>query len=605
MLIILAEHYLGNFSLEKEADSNKFMLAQRGSYFYFNPESKYRGLFYPKKNSDRNFSLFKTIDEIKLEGNDKLIVNKFSQFERLTDKGAIKYYFSDDCLVLDSSVKGDFVFSLDIRDMYDFSDSGRIYNVFEEKSCIIVEYKKFTDSLLENLHYTRYMAIKTDITNFEKILQWKEAYYKEDEARRSYPWKLYVFDAFRLKANRKSRTIIAFSEDVEDAIKRAKEAFLNPSIQIYEQKIVNTTIERAIAYNSALKSVDDLYVDFEGNLGFYAGLPWFFQFWTRDEAISMKAVIIDGKYEIAKKILMKRICNSDENGRIQNRFPYSELATADGTGWVFKRIHDLLIDLEQKNRLDEFFKKEELEFIREKLKDSVKKHISTLSEDLLIKNSANETWMDTSYEGDNRNGFRIEIQALWLSMLRLSNYLDEKTGNNKEFESLEIETKDKVRKTFFDGSLLRDGKDDATIRPNVFIANYVYPYFLNDEEWNKVFDISLAKLWLEWGGLSTIDKDSRLFCPNYTGEDNKSYHRGDSWFFLNNIAAICMHRQDKEKYKAYIEKIVSAGTKDILSKGIIGRSSELSSANEQKAQASMFQLWSAATFVELITELNK
>jgi predicted glycogen debranching enzyme len=598
---ILAEHCLGNFSLEKETDSSKFMLTNNGGYFYHNPESKYRGLYFPEKGSDKNWSLFKTIDEIRLECKDKALINKFGHYERLTDKGIIKYYFFKDSLIIESSAKGEFVFSFDMRDIYDFNDAGRIYNILEEKGCIIIEYKKFDSNVLETLHYTRYLAIKTDITNLEKINQWRESYYKEDETRRSYPWKLYVLDSFKLKANRKSRIAFSFSDDMAKAVESAKEAFEKAEFPVYEEKKISTTIERAIAYNCAVKSVEDLYVDFNYSKGFYAGLPWFFQFWTRDEAISMKAVMLLEKIQDAKDILMKRISTLDEKGRLPNRFPYSQLATADGTGWVFKRLYDLMSLLEEKNTRDGFIKKEELVLIREQLKNSIKRHFS-LSENLLIKNSANETWMDTSYEGDTRQGFRIEIQALWLSMLKLSNYLDEALGEEKEFKKLEDDTKKAVKYTFFDGNILRDGKDDPTIRPNFFLAYYVYPELLINEEWEKVFENCLPKLWLDWGGLSTIDKSSRLFCPNYTGEDNKSYHRGDSWFFLNNIAAICMLNLNKEKYKEYTEKIISAGVRDILSKGIIGRPSEISSASVQMAEGSLFQLWSAATFVELMKE---
>ncbi len=574
------------------------MLVNKGGYFYYNDESKYRGLYFPERKDNDNWTLFKTIDAVNFNAEDKAIINRFNSYERLTDKGAVRYFFVRNSLVMETEIKGDIDFTLDMRELYDFDDKGRIYNIYYEKGCIIVEYKKYWDTVLENIHYTRYLSIKSSITNFEKILQWQEKNYSEDEKRKSYPWKLYVFEALRFKCNRKSRIAIAFSNEKEEAILESKRAFEQPLIfDNFEIKKIKSTVERIMAYNSAIKSMEDLYVKFDTGEGFYAGLPWFFQFWTRDEAISLKALFNKGKDETLKRILLNRISKVNEDGRLPNRFPFSELGTADGTGWVFKRMYDFILSLKQ---IEQSIIKKDLFFIKEQLKKSIDYHIESHYEDLLIKNNANETWMDTSYGNDNREGFRIEIQALWLSMLKFMNYLDAYYKQPQEFNALEQQTKQKVRELFFDGSILKDGKDDSTIRPNIFLTFYLYPELLTNEEWEKVFDNSLSKLWLDWGGLSTIDKSNPLFCANYTGEDNKSYHRGDSWFFINNIAAICLYSLNKNKYKEYIEKIIDASTKDMLYNGAIGRPSELSSASSQNAEASIFQLWSVSSYIEMM-----
>ncbi len=592
---------LGNLSIEKDTNTDKFILTNKGGYFYFSKDSKYRGLYYLEKKDENSWTLFKTIDDINFNCEDKVILNKLNNVERHTNKGILKYYFLNDSFVIETDVKGEINFNLDMREIYEFDDKGRIYDIYYKKGCIIIEYKKFWDNQLESTNYTRYLAIKTNIGNFEKILKWKEQNYKEDEIRKSFPWKLYIFDALSLKCNRKSRIVISFASSMETALMNVKKSFNQGLTEKTEAKKINTTIERVFSYNLALKSLDDLYVKFNNYEGFYAGLPWFFQFWTRDEAISLKALINNDRLEIVKKILFEKIENIGDEGRIQNRVPFAELATADGTGWVFKRVLDMIEKTKEKNLpLDTIFTQEELYLLRRQLKKSIDAYISNFSTDFLIKNNPNETWMDTSYNNDTREGFRIEIQALWLSMLKLSNLLDQDSQKNEEYKELEEKTKQKIRENFFEGYRLKDGKDDSTIRPNVFLAHYIYPELLTKEEWENVFDNSLDKLWLEWGGLSTIQKDSPLFFSNYTGEDNKSYHRGDSWFFINNIAAICLNKINKEKYNSYIDKIIDASSKDILYFGIIGRPSELSSASSKKAEGSLFQLWSAATFVELM-----
>jgi len=88
--------------------------------------------------------------------------------------------------------------------------------------------------------------------------------------------------------------------------------------------------------------------------------------------------------------------------------------------------------------------------------------------------------------------------------------------------------------------------------------------------------------------------------PNYTGANNKSYHRGDSWYWLNNLTAICLMKVNAKKYKKYINTIKQASIKDILWQGGIGSASEVSSAAEQTGSGCLNQAWSDATFLELL-----
>src|SRR5665811_1810239 len=90
----------------------------------------------------------------------------------------------------------------------------------------------------------------------------------------------------------------------------------------------------------------------------------------------------------------------------------------------------------------------------------------------------------------------------------------------------------------------------------------------------------------------------------YTGEDNTSYHAGDSWFFVNNIAAIVLYRFDREKYRDYIEKIFKASTYNILWQQAAGRPSEVSSSNIFAGQGSSVQAFSAATYVYLYRTIH-
>ncbi|MEM3374599.1 MAG: amylo-alpha-1,6-glucosidase [Candidatus Woesearchaeota archaeon] len=539
--------------------------------------------------------------------NEEVFLNRFDKFECHLNSNIFRYFFVNNSFVLETEFKGNCLITLDMREIYDFDDQGRIYNIYVKKGCIVIEYNKYLNNFLDNLNYKRYLVIKTNLdidekNSFQILNKWKEVLYQEDEKRKSYPWKLYIYEALKFKVDKKARFVFNYSENLDLAIEKVKSDFNKPyeeKTKFFNLKNDKISIEKSFAFNCAVKSFFDLYVKFDDNdvFGFYAGLPWFFQIWARDELISLKALKSIYEFEkneiyieLGKKILLDRINKIDETGKLPNRFPLSELDSADATGWLYNRIFEFL----------EYFSQKELSNIREKLEKSVLSFKNNM-QDYLIKNKANETWMDTSFENDTREGFRIEIQALWLSMLRLANYIDRLLIKKQTYYEFEEVVREKVKKDFFENGTLKDGKDDNTIRPNLFLACYVYPELLTKEEWESVFDKAIERLWLDWGGFSTIDKNHRLFSPYYTGEDNKSYHRGDSWFFLNNIAAICMCKINKEKYKSYIDKIIESSTYDILYDGAIARPSELSSANNQEANASLFQLWSAATYIELLT----
>jgi predicted glycogen debranching enzyme len=545
--------------------------------------------------------MFKSIDCIWINSEIKSIVNTdCNSYKLTTDKGTIEYKFVKGVLILDIDYTGDITFQLDMRDIYDFDDKGRVYNMYNEYGSTIVEYTKYHNSFLDTINFKKFLLVHTQF-KVESIMEWKNQHYTEDEKRKSGPYDLFVFDAFKIKCSGKDRIKIHLSEDKKEATKKLHESY---NVPLIKSENLDISDEIDIAYNCSIQSLNSLHYDFNGFEGLFAGLPWFFQFWTRDEAISLDGFLALKKYDLVKKIIHERIKQVNSEGRIPNRFPHSQLGTADGTGWMFKRLYDLIFEIEANQPFEEYFSKKNLYDFKDYVRKSIKL-TNNKTKSLLVPNSDLETWMDTSADDDTRGGFRIEIQALWLATLKLSNYIDKLLEKNPEFLDLELRTKQKVKNTFLNGGFLNDGSEDSTVRPNIFLAYYLYPELLEKKEWEEVFDNSIDKLWLDWGGFTTIDKNSALFKNEYSGEDNLSYHRGDSWFFVNNIAAVCLARLNQGKYKSYIDKILQASTTDTLFLGAIGRPSEVSSAKEQRAQGSLFQLWSAATYIELVSILNQ
>ena len=347
-----------------------------------------------------------------------------------------------------------------------------------------------------------------------------------------------------------------------------------------------------MAYNASLNSLNSLLVNIDGKVGLFAGLPWFFQIWTRDEMVSLKAL---SKIANVKQILNRTVSSMLPDGSLPNRFPPSSLESADAIGWFYKRFNKPV-----------------------KVKDVIQSALKYHTKEPFVINNPLDTWMDTV----ERPGSRIELQAMRLLMYKLLDKQKvEKDVPRSNLESegfvvkdskkevsgkeLEKELREKVKEKFWNRIVLFDGLNDQTIRPNVFIASYIYPNLLSKKEWVFCFRNVLPRLWNEWGGLSTIDKYDPRFVDAYTGENNVSYHNGDSWFWINNLAALMMDRMDKSKFKPYVDRIVEASVNEILYSGMVGHHAEVSSSKRLDSNGCMAQAWSSALFVELVDELKR
>jgi glycogen debranching enzyme len=606
-------HGLGKQAIKKRGEA-AFLLSNRtGGYLSLSDKynvSYYQGLYFLKKN----WNMYKTIENIYLSKEPTEVENKFSHIIKRYDESEEKFYFTSEALIYEvSNYLGGINIDLDFREMYDFDENGRIYTIKKEKDLIIVEYQKHTDHSLKEINHKHYLVIK-GAEEFEIPDQWVKREYSYDYVRGDRS-NFFVYKALRLVCKKDLNLVISYANTKKEAIQNAINTYANRSVlkktlKAREKKLLNKS---DLFFNTAIKALDDLTVRVETNTGIkegiFAGLPWFFQFWARDELISLKAWMLEGRYDFTKKRLFDYLDSITESGRIPNRLPHSMLESADGVGWLFKRIYDFIIILQEKKLLNKYLSHKDLEFIKHKLHFCLEEHILSHMEHYLIINDKNETWMDTASGDKGRTGARLEIQALFLNfftlMKELCKLLELPSIGYKQIEKKFLK---EIRKVFFREGMLMDGFDeglDKTVRNNIFLAYYAYPELLKKYEWKLVFKKTLRALWLEWGGVSSLDKKDSLFCADYTGVNNKSYHRGDSWFFVNNLAAVCMLDLDKTEFKYYVDHILTASTEEMMFSGIIGHHTEISSASEMRSEGCVAQAWSAAMLIELMHKLGK
>jgi len=528
------------------------------------------------------------------------VLNKFYRVDRFISSNREVFFMPSgiNSFVYRLGKKEPIRICLDIRPSYEPAAMGRFYGLSEVDDKLLIEYTKNNPKSGE-AQYRLYVAFKPEHLDYDRVERWVGAHYQLDRERNSPPVELGVYDLLRLNTK---KIAVSFSLAKNEALDEVDYVYENlRGLESKDRREVESSVcgdffkskdkktkDVFFAYNACRLSLKQLTVD--GRV--HAGLPWFFQVWSRDELVSLKSV----SWPVKKKILFDYLGLIAEDGRLPNLPGVVSATNADSIGWLFLRFDECFNKLLMKER----------DVVLEAFIKSVCRMNENYMTDEFLMNRSKETWMDSVYADDGRLGCRLEIQAFLLRMYALGYRLTRLKKFDKSsnvFFYLRDEFVRRIRRCFYRDGLLLDGVGDATIRPNVFIAAYVYPGILSRGLWARCFRNVLARLWLDWGGLSSIDKKSGLFLDEHTGENPASYHRGDSWFYLNNLAALVLHRTDAKGFGSYVDAIVEASTDDILWDGMLGHHSELSPAGVRKSAGCGMQAWSSAMYLELIDEL--
>lgn len=514
--------------------------------------------------------------------------------------------------------KGELLIDIDMKKRDDFDTEGRNYNVYTEDGIIFIEYTK-TNTQGE---YKQYLGIKSTNFSYNLCEEWTKKNYEYSKERGSLnEW--YVYRLLKVNIDNKQKIIFGTGFTKQEVINEIDLLQIHQSeLENYDKQkyLENVNIEHEsfkkpltqdtqVAYKlsqNALLSLTNTNLNSQNlKKGIYAGLPWFSDVWARDEIISLRALINLKEYEFVKERILDYLNQiGPETGELNILQNKTSNGSFDATFWLVKRIGDLIYALTEKRELHEIFIEKELTEIYEKLSLAFNKIITNNwdFDNELIKTKYAQSWMDTI---DVK--YPLDMQVLLLEFTSVMGFLSQITSKKDTEKYLDLENglRDKIRTTYLKENTLYNDIDctEETHNCNVFLAYYIYPDLFQSAEWEKILDNSLKVMKTSWGGISSISKKATSYQPNYTGENNLSYHRGDSWYFINNITAIVLHDLNEKKYRSTISQILISSTNDLLKLGTIGYSSEVSSSSKQKAQGSMAQTWSSATYIEMIDKL--
>ena len=183
--------------------------------------------------------------------------------------------------------------------------------------------------------------------------------------------------------------------------------------------------------DEALKRALDHYVVKRDNLqSVIAGYPWFLD-WGRDSLIFTRGLIAAGRIQTAREII-KLFGQFEKAGTIPNMIRGSDAGNRDTTDaplWFLVACDDLLKYEETEDFLDEHCNDRTIRHILISIANSLSagtpNGIRMDPESCLLFSPAHFTWMDTNHPaGTPRQGYPIEIQALWFAGLTMLSRID-------------------------------------------------------------------------------------------------------------------------------------------------------------------------------------
>ncbi len=326
----------------------------------------------------------------------------------------------------------------------------------------------------------------------------------------------------------------------------------------------DSAINKALAW--AVCSFDALNMDEKETRlgkGIYAGYPWFQDYWGRDSFIALRALIVTGRFQLAKTNLWSFLQHQEMNeenpdyGKIPNLvLPDSQLYnTADATPRFLIEAQRYIA-----YSADSAFAREIFPHVKAAILGTLRYRTDSLG---FITHGPADTWMDAvgpdgpySPRGNRAN----DVQALWIRALQSTLQLCQEAGDDDagKLAAKVYQVLQKVKKEFnvhyinrdmsgnqpviFD-ALHADGEPSEQLRPNgLYCLDAVSRTEVRKRALLQIFD-HLATPY----GLMSLDPEDARFHPFHqfepVYEQDAAYHNGIIWLWNSGEAVDQMARR--------------------------------------------------------------
>jgi glycogen debranching enzyme len=346
--------------------------------------------------------------------------------------------------------------------------------------------------------------------------------------------------------------------------------------------------------------------------GIYAGLPWFNEYWGRDEFISLPgAVLVTGQFATARRILLSfaKFQQTDPQSKYYGRVPNIvnpsniDYHTTDGTPRFVIALRDYV-----QYSGDTALVRQLYPAVQASIEGALKSWVDTKG---YLLHEDNETWMDArdaNHVAYTPRGSRAnDIQALWYQQLQAGAYFAAYVhdgASQAKWTQLAAQVKQhfghdyrQPTHDYLADRLDQQGRADFTLRPNQLFALDL----VADPGFTRQV---LRKTWQElvypWG-VATLDRHDPQFHPYHLAPElyhkDAAYHRGTIWPWLNGIA---MQRMLEAGQVETAYQLFANSNRQALTLGVVGGLSENLDAYPRPGQAwpkltgAYLQAWSNA-----------
>ena len=348
-----------------------------------------------------------------------------------------------------------------------------------------------------------------------------------------------------------------------------------------------------------------------------AGYPWFLD-WGRDTFIFLRGAIPAGFVKEALDIVMA-FARFEENGTLPNII-HGDTAgnrdTVDAQLWFILAVRDLCARLGRKKLLATDCGggrtlKDVVESIVENYVKGTPNGIRVDEASGLVWTPSHFTWMDTNYPACTpREGYPVEIQALWIAALRFL--------GGKKWSALADKAADSLVRFFANGTGLADCLDapngepaaaarrDDAVRPNQLFAISLGAVAQDGEVAREIVR-ACARLVVPGGVRSLAAGDGR-YRGRYAGDEDTSrkpaYHNGTVWAWpfpmFAEAAAACGELSGEEALSLLATAVEN------INAGCVCQMSEIADGDAPHAQKGCrAQAWSASETLRVWLELEK
>ncbi|WBO85915.1 amylo-alpha-1,6-glucosidase [Hymenobacter yonginensis] len=362
-----------------------------------------------------------------------------------------------------------------------------------------------------------------------------------------------------------------------------------------------------------LHATTDQLITHQQGEGIYAGLPWFNEYWGRDEFISLPGMaLVTGQFGPARRILLSfaQYQQLDPTSRYYGRVPNIvnpsniDYHTTDGTPRFVLGLQDYVRYSGDTSLVRQLYPN-----VRASIEGALK--YWTDDKGYLL-HEDNETWMDARDQNlvayTPRGTRANDIQALWVEQLRAGAAfaaLLHDAGRQQQWQQLADRVQahfardfaPDARHPYLADRLDAQNRPDFTLRPNQLYALDLVP---DAALRRQVVRQCWQELVYPWG-VASLNRQAPAFHPYHLApgvyHKDAAYHRGAVWLWNNGIA---MQRMLEAGQSATAWQLFANMNRQTLTRGVVGGLSENMDAYPHPGEAwprltgTYLQAWSNA-----------